>query len=104
MPICREIRCKEPEKLLPITTKISTHSVGGVAHYNCPRGYYIEGNETRICMQNGSWSGFTPVCYGKFYFFSFPFFFYLLKNKLSIVSLLKMFNKFLFFVINDESC
>lgn len=46
-----------------IATQISTHSVGGVAHYNCPRGYYMEGNETRVCLQNGSWSGSSPTCY-----------------------------------------
>lgn len=66
MPICREIRCKDPEKVPPLETQVSTHSVGGVAHYSCPRGYYMEGNETRICLQNGSWSGSMPACFGNF--------------------------------------
>ncbi|XP_063986412.1 sushi, von Willebrand factor type A, EGF and pentraxin domain-containing protein 1 [Diachasmimorpha longicaudata] len=63
MPICREIRCKDPEKVTPLETQVSTHSVGGVAHYSCPRGYYMEGNGTRICLQNGSWSGSMPACF-----------------------------------------
>lgn len=64
-----EIRCKDPDKMGMIATQISTHSVGGVAHYNCPRGYYMEGNETRICLQNGSWSGTSPACYRNYQFF-----------------------------------
>ncbi|XP_029668396.1 sushi, von Willebrand factor type A, EGF and pentraxin domain-containing protein 1 [Formica exsecta] len=62
-PVCREIRCKDPEKTGVLSTQVSTHSVGGVAHYSCPRGFYMEGNETRICLQNGSWSGTTPACF-----------------------------------------
>lgn len=58
-----EIRCKDPEKEGVLSTQVSTHSVGGVAHYSCPRGFYMEGNETRICLQNGSWSGSTPACF-----------------------------------------
>ncbi|GAB1862793.1 Sushi, von Willebrand factor type A, EGF and pentraxin domain-containing protein 1 [Camponotus japonicus] len=62
-PVCREIRCRDPEKTGVLSTQVSTHSVGGVAHYSCPRGFYMEGNETRICLQNGSWSGTTPACF-----------------------------------------
>lgn len=58
-----EIRCKDPEKEGVLSTQVSTHSVGGIAHYSCPRGFYMEGNETRVCLQNGSWSGNTPACF-----------------------------------------
>lgn len=61
-----EIRCKDPEKEGVLSTQVSTHSVGGVAHYSCPRGFYMEGNETRVCLQNGSWSGSTPACFCKY--------------------------------------
>lgn len=61
-----EIRCKDPEKVGTLSTQVSTHSVGGVAHYSCPRGYYMEGNETRVCLQNGSWSGTMPACFGEY--------------------------------------
>lgn len=60
-----EIRCRDPEKNGVLSTQVLTHSVGGVAHYSCPRGFYMEGNETRICLQNGSWSGTTPACFCK---------------------------------------
>lgn len=59
-----EIKCKDPDKVGMASTQISTHSVGGVAHYNCPRGYTMGGNGTRICLQNGSWSGQAPACFG----------------------------------------
>lgn len=62
-PVCKEIRCKDPEKEGVLSTQVSTHSVGGIAHYSCPRGFYMEGNETRVCLQNGSWSGNTPACF-----------------------------------------
>lgn len=61
-----EIRCKDPDRIGVLSAQVSTHSVGGVAHYACPRGYYMEGNETRICLQNGSWSGSIPACFGEF--------------------------------------
>ncbi|XP_058805446.1 sushi, von Willebrand factor type A, EGF and pentraxin domain-containing protein 1 isoform X1 [Phymastichus coffea] len=62
-PVCKEIKCKEPDRIGTASTQISTHSVGGVAHYNCPRGYVMEGNATRVCLQNGSWSGRAPSCF-----------------------------------------
>ncbi|XP_044588526.1 sushi, von Willebrand factor type A, EGF and pentraxin domain-containing protein 1 isoform X2 [Cotesia glomerata] len=62
-PTCREIRCQDLEQVSPLSIQVSTHSIGGVALYSCPRGYYMEGNETRVCLQNGSWSGFIPACF-----------------------------------------
>uniref|UniRef100_A0ABD2WSD8 Sushi, von Willebrand factor type A, EGF and pentraxin domain-containing protein 1 n=1 Tax=Trichogramma kaykai TaxID=54128 RepID=A0ABD2WSD8_9HYME len=62
-PLCKEIKCKEPDKIGMASAQVSTYSVGGVAHYNCPRGYIMEGNATRICQQNGSWSGSSPSCF-----------------------------------------
>ncbi|XP_057333972.1 sushi, von Willebrand factor type A, EGF and pentraxin domain-containing protein 1 isoform X2 [Microplitis mediator] len=62
-PVCQEILCQDPEQVSPLSIQVSTHSIGGVAHYSCPRGYYMEGNDTRVCLQNSSWSGFIPACY-----------------------------------------
>lgn len=58
-----EIRCKEPELSDVLSAQVSTHSVGGIAHYACPRGFNMEGNYTRVCLQNGSWSGSIPACF-----------------------------------------
>ncbi|KAG5344630.1 SVEP1 protein, partial [Acromyrmex charruanus] len=53
---------RDPEKIgVYRKTQVSTDSVGDVAHYSCSCGFYMEGNETRIYLQNGSWSGTTPL-------------------------------------------
>jgi CUB/sushi domain-containing protein len=30
--------------------------------YHCDPGYSLEGNSTRTCMSNGSWTGIAPMC------------------------------------------
>lgn len=61
-----EIQCRDPDAVSGVTFQISTHSVGGVAHYSCPRGHTMQGNATRICLQKGTWSGQAPACIRKF--------------------------------------
>ena len=41
--------------------------VGCLAVYECNDGHRIIGNRTRICQQNGTWSGNRPICQGKRY-------------------------------------
>lgn len=62
-----EIQCKNPDTLTGVLFQVSTHSVGGVAHYTCPKGHTLSGNATRICLQKGSWSGKSPVCIRKLF-------------------------------------
>ncbi|GLV42687.1 furrowed [Carabus blaptoides fortunei] len=62
MPTCREIQCKDPDAINGVLFQVSTHSIGGVAHYTCPRGHTLKGNATRICIKKGIWSGQTPTC------------------------------------------
>jgi hypothetical protein len=45
-----------------MTVQVITRSIGGIAHYSCPRGQYMLGNSTRICLKKGTWSGMMPVC------------------------------------------
>ena len=40
-------------------------SFGSVVTYSCNTGYRIEGNSTRICQVNGSWTGEEPSCEGR---------------------------------------
>lgn len=47
--------------------QVSTHSVGGVAHYSCPKGHVMQGNSTRICLKNGIWNGRAPICNRKLF-------------------------------------
>ena len=65
-----EIRCPEPESEGGITVQVSTRSIGGVAHYQCPRGQYMEGNSTRICLKRGRWSSKIPKCQCRFQTFA----------------------------------
>lgn len=57
-----EIQCRDPDAFEGVTFKVSTHSVGGIAQYSCPRGHNMQGNSTRICLKKGLWSGVAPTC------------------------------------------
>ncbi|KAF5269538.1 hypothetical protein FQA39_LY08727 [Lamprigera yunnana] len=61
-PFCVEIQCKDPDSLEGIQVQVSTHSVGGIAHYLCPRGHVMQGNSTRVCLKKGTWTGQSPTC------------------------------------------
>lgn len=63
-----EIQCKSPDVLEGVLFKVSTHSIGGIAHYSCPRGHTMDGNSTRVCLKQGIWSGQTPTCRGTYRF------------------------------------
>ena len=44
---------------------VKTHTVGGVATYNCNNGFTLTGAEQRMCVQNGvggSWTAKQPTC------------------------------------------
>ena len=41
------------------------NSVGTVSTYTCDSGYTLNGEDTRICQDNGKWSGEEPVCRGR---------------------------------------
>lgn len=62
-----EIQCKDPDSINGISVQVSTHSIGGVAHYSCPRGHNMQGNSTRICLKEGTWSGRAPTCIREYY-------------------------------------
>ncbi|KAI4469517.1 complement component-related sushi domain-containing [Holotrichia oblita] len=62
VPVCKEIQCKAPDSIEDMKVQVSTHSVGGVAHYSCPKGHVMQGNSTRICLMDGIWTGRAPIC------------------------------------------
>lgn len=39
--------------------------------YSCTGGYHLEGDRSRICMEDGQWSGGEPICVGKCQLFLF---------------------------------
>jgi len=58
--------CPEPEVEGGMTAHVTSRSIGGVAHYSCPKGQYIEGNNTRVCSKKGRWQGRLPTCKCKY--------------------------------------
>ena len=40
--------------------------VGAVAIYTCDPSFRLIGVESRVCQENGSWSGETPICEGNY--------------------------------------
>ena len=41
---------------------------GGVATYTCDPGFILDGESTRTCGSDGTWSGMAPTCECKFIF------------------------------------
>nr|CAD7201934.1 unnamed protein product [Timema douglasi] len=61
-PVCKEITCGNLQTEGTMSVQVMTHSVGGVAHYSCPKGQYMVGNSTRVCTKKGTWTGHAPEC------------------------------------------
>ena len=61
-PTCRIIRCGDLSNPSNGRVSISDNIVGGIATYRCNSGYSLDGSETRICQNDGSWSGNAPTC------------------------------------------
>ncbi|XP_044091330.1 sushi repeat-containing protein SRPX2 [Neovison vison] len=60
---CRQMRCH----VLPFITSGTYTCTNGVlldsrCDYSCASGYHLEGDRSRICMEDGRWSGGDPVC------------------------------------------
>lgn len=63
-----EMRCHA----LPFITSGTYTCTNGVlldsrCDYSCSSGYHLEGDRSRICMEDGRWSGGEPVCVGKWW-------------------------------------
>ena len=41
---------------------VATYSFDSVATYSCDPGNYLDGDATRRCLGNGTWSGTIPSC------------------------------------------
>uniref|UniRef100_A0A8D2L4N3 Sushi repeat-containing protein SRPX2 n=1 Tax=Varanus komodoensis TaxID=61221 RepID=A0A8D2L4N3_VARKO len=72
---CRQIRCHT----LPAIHHGSYQCSDGVkvdshCDYTCQPGYHLEGDRSRMCMDDGRWSGGDPICVGKFSPFPGPAF------------------------------
>ncbi|XP_046996037.1 sushi, von Willebrand factor type A, EGF and pentraxin domain-containing protein 1 [Schistocerca americana] len=54
--------CGSPDKLLNTTIEGDQQSVGSTITYRCPEGHRLVGNGTRLCAQDGFWTGTAPAC------------------------------------------
>ena len=44
----------------------NTRPIGTVANFTCNAGYYLQGDGSRVCQNNGTWNELaTPICKGK---------------------------------------
>ncbi|XP_064382161.1 sushi, von Willebrand factor type A, EGF and pentraxin domain-containing protein 1-like [Halichondria panicea] len=68
-PVCKEQGCGRPPK--PVYGYVSFESTNyrAVATYYCDDGYAFskKGAQHRVCLENGHWSGETPVCQPQYY-------------------------------------
>ena len=46
----------------PPNGHVSYSGSGTTANYTCDSGYTLNGNGTRVCQTNGTWSGSAPSC------------------------------------------
>ena len=47
---------------------ISTTTYNSVATYSCNIGHNLIGDDMRMCLETGSWSGSEPICPGELLF------------------------------------
>ena len=45
--------------------KLYGRMTGSVATYSCHDGYLLAGDSTRVCLDDGSWSGIDSTCTGE---------------------------------------
>nr|XP_014341913.1 PREDICTED: CUB and sushi domain-containing protein 1-like [Latimeria chalumnae] len=64
LPKCLQISCGHPG--IPSNAILSGEkfTYGAVIYYSCTAGRTLLGNSTRICQEDGRWSGSLPHCYG----------------------------------------
>lgn len=43
----------------------SKYFVGHEVHFTCSQGFHLVGSATRVCRDNGTWTGVTAVCKGE---------------------------------------
>ncbi|XP_037605565.1 complement factor B-like [Sebastes umbrosus] len=61
---CRVVECPDPNVLLygNVSPPQEKYFVDNETAYECYSGYTMRGSSKRVCLPNGKWSGFTPIC------------------------------------------
>jgi len=65
-PRCSEVLCEDPlsvkDGFIEVTNFKGQYVYGSVATYHCNPGYILWGNASRLCAQDGAWTGTQPQC------------------------------------------
>ncbi|XP_063401402.1 sushi, von Willebrand factor type A, EGF and pentraxin domain-containing protein 1-like [Mytilus trossulus] len=61
-PTCSLITCLNLTSLDNGNVSTNNMTVNGITQYSCNEGYFMEGENTRLCQTNGSWTGTAPEC------------------------------------------
>ncbi|XP_076997754.1 sushi, von Willebrand factor type A, EGF and pentraxin domain-containing protein 1 isoform X2 [Tamandua tetradactyla] len=62
VPLCKPVYCGPPEELTHGFPNGFSFYHGRHIQYQCFPSYKLQGNPSRRCLSNGSWSGSTPSC------------------------------------------
>lgn len=47
----------------------SKYLIGHEVHFMCSSGYHLVGSATRVCQENGNWSGVAALCKGLYSYY-----------------------------------
>uniref|UniRef100_A0A8C3N918 Sushi, von Willebrand factor type A, EGF and pentraxin domain-containing protein 1 n=1 Tax=Geospiza parvula TaxID=87175 RepID=A0A8C3N918_GEOPR len=61
-PICIPVSCSPPPVLENGQVTGDDYTFQRHTEYRCNEGFLLDGDRSRVCLENGSWSGITPVC------------------------------------------
>ncbi|PKU44337.1 von willebrand factor type egf and pentraxin domain-containing protein 1 [Limosa lapponica baueri] len=61
-PICIPVSCSPPPVLENGQVTGEEYTFQRRTEYSCNEGFLLDGDSSRVCLANGSWSGITPVC------------------------------------------
>ena len=59
---CTPVNCGQPVSPEHGDIDVRFYTFNSIARYGCEYGYRLNGNETRVCSEDGRWSGSDPVC------------------------------------------
>ncbi len=60
------VDCGDPDGPENGDVDFSSTAVGSIAAYTCHPGYNLVGDAARLCLVNGNWGGYAPVCKSKY--------------------------------------
>ncbi|NWY42555.1 SVEP1 protein, partial [Sylvia atricapilla] len=61
-PICIPVSCSPPPVLENGQVTGEDYTFQRHTEYSCNKGFLLDGDRSRVCLANGSWSGIIPVC------------------------------------------